>query len=397
MAVQDELDIKEACEAIYNKKDEDASEILFAILSRHNLTKLKQNLKKGSSNMEKEAQSTSRQKNDWVKGERNKWNRCVDGYNDGTPWRISRDQFYDFTHYYTDAVSFDADPSRVYSGEAIWRMYVMDKFYREYKTAEGKWVGGYINDRFHVFPTAGTPANPDAPRDGGNQMELGLAERTRKPRPHQYSTERRMEEARGNKTYDLEVTTTAANFSKVIKTASKVPVSRNEDMIYNMFTDCIEMKEAGIDYSDMLNKVSEHYNTSITSVAEISQFADQMVAKHKGIAYSFDLESNTVKAEHSEACNRTYKTLSDLADISVVSDDGSDMKVSVLKGTTLVEIGDMKFEIASGKDTGTVVSVDLTPDKMERFDDDLQIDAHECGLNEPFEQAMPFQITDLTV
>jgi hypothetical protein len=235
--------------------------------------------------MEKKAQN--RQRNSWNTGDRNKWNRAIDGYKDNTPWRIGRDQFFDFTKYAPDAISFDADPNHVYSGEALWRMYVMDKFYREYKTEDGRWVGGYINDRFHVFPDAGTPGNPDTPRDGGNQMELGLNERTRKPRPHQYSVERRMEEARGNKTHDLEVTTTAKSFNKIFKTSGKVPVSRKNDKVYSIFNDYLEMKEAGIKYENSLELISDHYDLDLGSVAEIFKLANKMVKKHNKMAYSF--------------------------------------------------------------------------------------------------------------
>ena len=52
------------------------------------------------------------------------------------------------------------------------------------------------SDLFYKFPVAGTPANPDVPRDGGNPMMLKPGERTRVPRPHQWSVERRMQEAR---------------------------------------------------------------------------------------------------------------------------------------------------------------------------------------------------------
>jgi hypothetical protein len=96
-----------------------------------------------------------------------------------------------------DSIYFDDEPERIYCAEALWRKHVMDKFSREWKDKKtGEWVGGYINNRFHVFPTAGTPANPDVPRDHGNRMELALNERSRQPRPHEYSTERRLEEQR---------------------------------------------------------------------------------------------------------------------------------------------------------------------------------------------------------
>jgi hypothetical protein len=72
-----------------------------------------------------------------------------------------------------------------------------DKFSSDYQDRKtGELVGGYINERFYKFPDAGTPANPDVPRDGGNPMMLKPGERSRTPRPHQWSVERRMQEAR---------------------------------------------------------------------------------------------------------------------------------------------------------------------------------------------------------
>ena len=370
----DVLDIKDCCTAIFNEDDEDASEILYKILSRHNLTK--------GVHMEKKAQS--RQRNDWMRGERNKWNRAVDGHKEETPWRIARDQFYDFTHYTTDAISFDADPNHVYSGEALWRMYVMDKFYREHKTEDGKWVGGYINDRFHVFPTAGTPANPDAPRDGGNQLSLGLSERTRKPRPHQYSTERRLEEARGNETYDLEVTTTASSFSKMTKIASKVPVSRRDNVIYNIFTDCVEMKEAGIEYENMIGLISDHYDSPITDVAQIAKFAENMIKKHNQIAYSFDVKRNVKTSQLRE----TFKTIGDVMGQIMDQTTQSLIPTTVIKGTILVKTSPNLYEVASGDGLGKKVMIESDiSDLIESIDgqeedDFIQDAADEMGLND---------------
>lgn len=271
-----EDDIVSTCRSIFNGNDQNASSVLFGILAQHNLTRL-----------QKQAQSQSRQRNGWVRGMRNKWNRCVDGFNEGTPWRIDRDKMYDFTHYYTDAITFDEDPNRVYSGEAIWRSYIMDKYSREYQDKDGHWVGGYINDRFYVFPDAGTPANPKVARDGGNLLGLAPGERTRKPRPHQYSTERRLEEARGIKTTDLEAT--ASSIKPIAKIASaNLPKERHEDVVYNIFRDSIDMREAGFGYEDMIQKISEHYDVALTSVAQIDATAQRLVQKHSGVFYKLE-------------------------------------------------------------------------------------------------------------
>lgn len=42
------------------------------------------------------------------------------------------------------------DDHQILCGEAIWRQSVMDKFSREYKDADGNWVGGYLNKRFEI-------------------------------------------------------------------------------------------------------------------------------------------------------------------------------------------------------------------------------------------------------
>jgi hypothetical protein len=374
--MDDELDIKDAVTAIYNDNDKDASKTLHKILSRHNLTEA--SLHKGVY-MEKKAQS--RQRNDWMRGERNKWNRAVDGHKERTPWRIDRDQFYDFTHYAPDAISFDANPDNVYSGEALWRMYVMDKFYREYKTEDGKWVGGYINDRFHVFPDAGHPSNSDVDRCHGNQMQLGLNERTRKPRPHQWSVERRMEEARGNDTYDLEVTTTAGSFNKLIKTASKVPVNRREDVVYNIFTDYIEMKEAGIQYENALSLVAEHYDVEVTDVAQIGKFAEKMIVKHDQIAYSFD-----VKDVKTANLKQTFRALADFAAETVDPSSQTAVPVNLLQGTVLVQTSPNTYEVSSGQGMGqqVVIKSDIGNilEAMDGVDDNIQDAADEIGLNE---------------
>ena len=380
--IENRQEIKKAIISIYNDNDKSASKTLYKILSKYSLTE--SSLKKGVK-MEKESQS--RQKNDWVQGDRNKWNRAVDAHKEDTPWRIDRDQIYDFTHYTTDALSFDANPNAVYSGEALWRMYVMDKYYREYKDEKGRWVGGYINDRFHVFPDAGTPANPDVDRMHGNQMQLSLTERTRKPRPHQYSTERRMEEARGNETYDLEVTTTASCFNKLVKTAGKVPVKRHDDVVYNILNDYLDMKEAGVNYENMLELVSDHYEVAVTDVAQIAKFADKMVSKHDKIAYAFSVKK-TVKI-----ARQTFKARSNFPAQTIDPQSGTQVPINILQGTVLVQTQPNTYQVSSGQGVGQEVALLLEgnnalEDLLESMDVDgeFQADADEVGLNEVGEQ-----------
>jgi len=76
----DEQDIVETCQAIYEKEDNNASEVLFGVLAKHNITKLTKQAK----SMKKQS-SDPRQRNDWTRTRRNKWNRVVDAYNENTP------------------------------------------------------------------------------------------------------------------------------------------------------------------------------------------------------------------------------------------------------------------------------------------------------------------------
>jgi len=362
----DEQDIADSCQAIYEGA-EDASAVLFGVLAKHQITQLN----KQASTMKKEAQTASRQRNDWTRSCRNKWNRCVDGYNDGTPWRIGRDEYYDFTHYATDEIRFDEDPSHIYSGEAIWRTYVMDKFYRDYKNKEGKVVGGYINDRFHVFPTAGTPANPDAPRDGGNQMELADGERTRQPRPHEYSTERRLEEARGNKTESI--TVAAKSFDRCVKIASSSLQTAQKDRIYNMFKDIVEMREAQIDYETMIESVADHYKTSILSVAQMDRVVKKLIAKHAGIGYEASIRKAMTFKEVIQAFQISGHSgevvVSDMNGIDVIrNDDGSE--IHLYPGATIAKAEDedtfiVKNDPAGGMANQKVTITDMNTDSFE--------------------------------
>lgn len=119
---------------------------------------------------------------------------------------------YNCRHYCLDSIVLDDDPLRVYCGELLWRRHVADKFSSDQQSRKtGELYGGYVNERFYKFEDAGTPANPDVPRNGGNPMELKPGERTRMPRKEQWSIERRMQEARENgSTSDLMLGKTAS-------------------------------------------------------------------------------------------------------------------------------------------------------------------------------------------
>ena len=281
---QDTLSVRDGCQAIFkaNKKEGKGAEIsneieesegLFSVLARYNITEMvitsEVNLMNNKidkfSNADfpiREAQVTRPPSSPYTGREDD--NKYV-----GTPWRRDRDAIYDFTHRNPDMLSFDDDPHRVYSGEALWRRYVMDKFYRDYKDEKGRVVGGFINDRFKVFHDL-----------GGNQMELANGERTRKPRPHQYSIERRLEEARGTKTEDILPLRAAAGDIRVVITGSEENPAKASDIKYasateegyievpceccedddiaKAFVDILDMHEAGVDDKEIILKVSSH-------------------------------------------------------------------------------------------------------------------------------------------
>lgn len=362
-------EIVETCRSIFENDDENddyASQVLLGVLAKHNFAQIRK-----AGTMQKEAQE-SRQRNDYVRGRRNKWNRTVEGYNENTPWRVDRDKMYDKTHYYTDAVTFDEDPNHVYSGEAIWRMYVADKFYRDYQNEEGRVVGGYINDRFQVWHDV-----------AGNQMELAAGERTRKPRPHQYSTERRLEEARGNKTSDLEA---FAKKSKAIVKISSVDNKQEEDKVYQMFKDVLDMREAKIDYKEMLKAVSEHYDTTILKVAQVDRVAKQLAQKHDGIAYVADIllkKATSLMDVVNQGLDGSNISIVDPSGAQVISENGQTFVLPAGAVVTRIPSTDL-FEIVNDPQSGLTgnrisfqdMNVEVAPTSP------IQDAASELGLNE---------------
>ena len=373
----EEDDIVETCRVIFNEdEDGNASKVLFGVLAKHNLTQIKE--AKGVKNMNKTAQDAavqSRQRDNWVRGNRNKWNRVVDGYNEGTPWRIDRDKFYNFTHYYTDAISFDADPNRVYSGEAIWRMYIMDKFTSDYQDKNGRVVGGYINDRFYRFPTAGTPANPDVDRLQGNQMELAAGERTRKPRPHQYSVERRLEEARGNKTESLTAVVAQANAVIKLASTSVSQKEKDDDRVFNIFKDTLEMREAGIDYSTMLEAVSEHYDVGIMGVAEIDKIAQNLKKKHEGIMYVKEASGRVVLAEYNGPAFQVGNAM-----VNAIKEDGQ--SITLPTNTVFSQVGPNIYQVESDETGMLLPQTKFAIENLQTYVSDSSVMPIDDGMNE---------------
>jgi hypothetical protein len=260
---EDEKSIVETCNTIREDdtcKSELASKSLYEILSKHNITIREGNM---TGKLVKEAQIIGRDAPLYVNMELKVCPKL--------PFSVGKRLIstYNCRHQCLDSIVFDDDPNRVYCAEALWRRHVMDKFSREFKNKEGKWVGGYINQRFQVFND-----------DGGNQMELAHGEKTRKPRPHQYSTERRLEEARGEETTDL-----VASSNKFVKLASITQDVEN-DKVSEIFSDIIEMTEAGLNDEDIILKVAEHYAENIISVVNINKIAKQMLNRKNGVVYA---------------------------------------------------------------------------------------------------------------
>lgn len=357
-----EHNIQEACDEIFTSQRDDVAENLFGILAKHNVVMTKTS----SSNIVQTAQSVqSRQ--------RNKWNRTIEGYNDGTPWRRQRDQMYDKTHYATDEITFDADPDRVYSGEALWRTYIMDKYYREYKNDEGKYVGGYINDRFYVFPDAGTPDNPDVPRDGGNPMGLPVGIKSRQPRPSEYSTERRLEEARGNELTSLKSSVAKKLGRRITLASTKVPEEAYEDDVFQIYRDSLEMHGEGFSHGDIVLKIAEHYEKSPLEVSQIVSHAKRSLEKHAGVGYAFKVAASAKNPTH---------IMTD--DISAKTMDGNVVKVE--KGSLISYDSDDAYYL---HDLGRYVyfikdpTMNMKPldQKSEKLDDfEIQEVSREVGL-----------------
>lgn len=258
-----EQDVVDTCRTIYNGKQDmvdNASKILYGVLASHNLVQVKEG--KMNNKLTKEAQMM---RQDSVYGNMD-MKVCPK-----LPYSVGKRLIstYNCRHYCLDSITLDDNPNRVYCAEALWRQHVMDKFAREWKNEDGKWVGGYINERFQVYH-----------EDGGNNMQLANGERTRKPRPHQYSTERRLSEGRGEKTTDL-----TASTNKIIKLAG----SNNniqKDVTYQIFDDVLEMKESGINDEEIITKISEHYGLPIQKIASIYNSAIKQKTRYSGTVYS---------------------------------------------------------------------------------------------------------------
>lgn len=355
---QNQQDIVDACRGIFEEKEFlTASEGLYQVLRKYNMVEIRE------ANMQdkivKQAQ-IMRQPGEYEMDLR----VCPK-----LPFSVGKRLIskYNCRHYCLDSMVLDDDPERVYCAEAMWRRHVMDKFSREFKDKNGKWVGGYINERFQVFHD-----------DGGNQMELAHGERTRKPRPHQFSTERRLEEARGVETTDL-----TASSKKVVKLAA-VSKDKSDNRIYQIFDDIIEMRQSGLNDEDIISKTAEHYDLDIFKVAAIHKLAMAQLQRNGGIVYAYD-NSKIKKTSQVEENVEGKPTFISKGDIQVTV-NGS--KTTLEANTAVVEIGPNKFQITSGKDAGKDFSLVNEADKalfgsLDDANGMIQEAADETMLNEP--------------
>ena len=209
---------------------------------------------------------------------------------------------YTCVHYCTASMVLDEEPERVYCMESLWRKHVMDKFSRDIQDPKtGKMVGGYINNRFFKFPTAGTPANPDAPVDGGNPMKLLPGERSRQPQPHEWSIERRMQEQREkNSTESItlasskEMIKTAGFQNALMKqaeavgfiklTASEVANPVNEN-VSSVFSEAVELHASGISPEDASVRLAQSHKMKVEEIVKIQEFAIKKLAQHQADVY----------------------------------------------------------------------------------------------------------------
>lgn len=265
---------------------------------------------------------------------------------------------YNCRHYCVDSLVFDDDPERVYCAEALWRAHVMDKFSSDFKDENGKPVGGFINERFQVFHD-----------DGGNPLELPHGDRTRQPRPSSWSVERRLEEARGNKTSNV-----IASTNKVVKLSSKMLGKDDVGDIKSVFSDVLEMREDGISDSDILEMVSDRYAMSIPDVARVLKVAIKTAKRHNGELYT--VSSNGMNPSQPSA----NVDLISHSDVNVVLQDGT--KTVLQSGTVVRPVDDSRMVIV---DSGVEFQLADPAQSRDVFTDyvkDMQETGDEIGLTE---------------
>ena len=368
---EEQQDVLDTCRAIFEKEDNNASEVLFEVLARHHLTQIKEG--NMTNKIIKEADSGIQ------RGQAPLYQSMPLRVCPKLPYSSGKRVIstWNCREHCLDSICLDDDPLRVICAEALWRRHVMDKFSREFKNKEGKWVGGYINERFQVFHD-----------DGGNQMELANDERTRLPRPHQYSTERMLSEGRGEETYDI-----TASSKQMVKVASKVETSEDDDKVYQIFDDIVEMKQAGLSDEDIIYKVAEHYEKSIHAVAQLHRIATKQLQRHAGVVYAQD---NSKMQKTAQAVLPEKSTLVTKREISVTSLADGQMKTLRME-TPVVMVSNADnnsvFEIVDGPDAGQQFNMSGNMDINDCFGviEDaaqgmIQDAAEEIGLNDEMVQ-----------
>lgn len=368
-----EQDIIETCRKIY-RNDKNAEDVLYKILASYNITEPRET---GEANMSKENSSDEK----GLKKEAQAVMRQDSLYGNlpmkvcpKLPKQSAGQQListYNCRTYCLDSMVLDENPDKVYCLEAIWRRHIMDKFAREFKDKNGKWVGGYINERFQAFHD-----------DGGNQMQLANGEKSRQPRPHEWSVERRMEEQRGNKTKSIVLN--ASVCEKLSKTAS------NEEAV-NMFLDAIEMHSDGLSDEDAIGQLAEHYNKPIDKTASVYYAALKKIKaeSQNAILYSYDNSGVVKKAQNVPfAPNTSWVTTRE----TPVSLNGK--MVNLPAQTPVVALpksdrqGNPVFHAADGELANQEFTIqNLNAGALESIDDlrngeKIQDAANEVGLNE---------------
>ena len=302
---KNEQDIIETTKRIFsNNNVEEASSVLFSVLANYNITE--ENVKKAESKcnnaitadaLEKYQVITAEEKGKIIKeaqimrqpGEYPmRLKRCPK-----LPFSVGKGLIstYNCRHYCLDSLVFDEDPDRVYCAEALWRGHVMDKFSREWEDAKtGELVGGYINNRFYVFPDGGTPANPDVPRYHGNRMSLKPWERSRIPRKHEWSVERRLSEQREpNSTKSITLSSVITGSKNMVKLASADGIKK--DKIASIFSEAIDLHNNGVLSDDAALKLSDKYNHPVEQVVAIQAIAIKKMAVHQADVYKTAAEA----------------------------------------------------------------------------------------------------------
>lgn len=280
---------------------------------------------------------------------------------------------YNCRHYCLDSLVFDDDPMRVYCAETLWRKHVMDKFSREWKNENGEWVGGYINNRFYTFPTAGTPDNPDVERTQGNRMQLAPGERTRKPRPHEFSTERRLEEQREKgstesitvapvKTSQIKTILTVQAESKgLVKLAFSEKIeTAPEEQLLGVFGKLVELNNSGFDRDSAAAQVVKETGWGVEKVIKLQSIALRKMKVHQADVYSIIMGKTT------EGTKNHVKE-AQVAEVLLQAPSDRELPVMTQNGQTvlnpeaiLLEKGENLFEIYdadSMQSTGTTVSL----------------------------------------